>query len=329
MTWRKIIKRKMSSSRIVLHEYQLLDVATNLLAQQVGDGSIIKRFDKTPFPIKQTNVVCPHFLELKWAYGCPFDCAWCYLKGTFRFLPTGTKPVIKDYAKIGSHTRRFLSEVTTPEILNTGEIADSLMWESSRKPFSKFIIPIFEEQNRHKVLFVTKSDNIKNLLEINPHNQVIMSFSLNADEVAKRWEKGAPSVDRRIEAGRKLSEAGYEVRIRIDPIVPVPDWKMHYTNLVDQIFRSFVPARITLGSLRGLQTTINGATDKSWQEYLKENSNWGKKVEFNTRYEIYATIIDLLKQRHNYKEVALCKETLAMWAKLGMDYRKIKCNCVW
>ncbi len=29
------------------------------------------------------------------------------------------------------------------------------------------------------------------------------------------------------------------------------------------------------------------------------------------------------------KEVAFCKETLAMWAKLGMDYRKIKCNCVW
>jgi spore photoproduct lyase len=328
VTCREIIKRKMSSSRIVLHEYELLDAATNLLAQQVGDGSIIKRFDKTPSPIKQTNVVCPHFLELKWAYGCPFDCAWCYLKGTFRFRPSGMKPVIKDYGKIELHTRRFLSEVTTPEILNTGEIADSLMWESSRKPFSKFIIPIFEEQNRHKVLFVTKSDNIKNLLEINPHNQVIMSFSLNADEVAKRWEKGAPSVDRRIEAGRRLSQAGYEVRIRIDPMVPIENWKIYYVYLVDQIFANFAPARITLGSLRGLQSTINGATDKSWQGYLKENSNWGKKVEFNTRYEMYATIIDQLRESYGYEEVALCKETLAMWTSLGMDYRKIKCNCV-
>ena len=329
MTCGRTIKRRMSGLRIVLHEYQLLDGTTNLLPQQVGDGSIIKRFDKTPPPIKQTNVVCPHFLELKWAYGCPFDCAWCYLKGTFRFLPTGTRPVIKDYEKIESHTRRFLSEVTTPEILNTGEIADSLMWENSSKPFSKFMFPLFEEQNRHKVLFVTKSDHIENLLEINPHNQVIASFSLNADEVAQRWERGAPSVHRRIEAGRKLSQAGYEVRIRIDPIIPVTDWRTYYTNLIDQIFATFVPARITLGSLRGLQTTINGATDKSWQEYLKENSNWGKKVEFNTRYEIYATIIDLLKQKYSYKEIALCKETLATWAELGMDYKKIKCNCVW
>jgi len=322
-------KSTMHGLRIVTREYQLLNGSEISLLQQIGDGSIIKRFDKTPLPIKPTNVICPHFLELKWAYGCPFNCAWCYLKGTFRFLPTGTKPVIKDYNKIELHTRGFLSEVTVPEILNTGEIADSLMWESSDRPFSKFIIPMFEEQDKHKVLFVTKSDNIKNLLGINPHNQAIVSFSLNADAVAKRWERGAPPVDRRIKAGRKLSQGGYEIRIRIDPIVPVLDWKMHYASLIDQIFASFVPARITLGSLRGLQSTINGATDKSWKEYLKENSNWGKKVEFNTRYEIYATIIDLLKQRYNYKEVALCKETLAMWARLGMDYKKIKCNCVW
>jgi len=29
------------------------------------------------------------------------------------------------------------------------------------------------------------------------------------------------------------------------------------------------------------------------------------------------------------KEVVLCKKILAIWAKLGMDYKKIKCNCVW
>jgi len=315
--------------RITYREYQILDNCKRTLVERVADGSIIQRFDKTPLPTRSTNVICPHFLELKWAYGCPFDCAWCYLKGTFRFLPTKTKPVFKDYKKIELHTRRFLEEVTAPEILNTGEIADSLMGEGLNEPFSKFIIPMFEEQNRHKVLFVTKSDNIKHLLEISPHNQVIVSFSLNADEVAPKWERGAPPVGRRIEAGRRLSQAGYEVRIRIDPIVPVENWMKHYTNLIGQIFTNFTPSRITLGSLRGLQSTINGSTDTSWLEYLKENSNWGKKVDFKTRYEIYATIIDQLKNNYDYKEVALCKETMAMWAKLGMDYKKIKCNCIW
>jgi spore photoproduct lyase len=152
---------------------------------------------------------------------------------------------------------------------------------------------------------------------------------LNADEVARRWERGAPPVTRRIKAARELTKAGYEVRMRIDPIVPIPDWEKHYTSLVDQIFTSFTPERITLGSLRGLQSTINGSTDKSWVEYLDENSNWGKKVDFKTRYETYAAIISQLKQSYQYSNVALCKETVAMWAKLGMDYREIKCNCVW
>jgi len=320
-----------SAVKLNIHykEYHPLNGSKEILVDKVNDGSIIKRFDKTPLPTKSTNVICPHFLELKWAYGCPFDCAWCYLKGTFRFRPEGTKPVVKDYEKIEFHTRRFLEEVETPEILNTGEIADSLMGEGSSQPFSKFIIPMFEEQNRHKVLFVTKSDNIKHLLEINPHNQAIISFSLNADEVAKRWERGAPSVERRIEAGRKLSQAGYEVRIRIDPVVPVPDWEKHYSKLIDQIFANFTPSRITLGSLRGLQSTVNGSTDKSWVEYLKESSNWGKKVDFKTRYEMYATIINQLKEKYNCSKLALCKETVAIWGRLGMDYKKIKCNCIW
>lgn len=309
--------------------YQLVNNKESRLVERVGDGSIITRFDKTPPPVRSTDVICPHFIELKWAYGCPFDCAWCYLKGTFRFHPTKTKPVFKDYTKVELHTRRFLEEVTTPEILNTGEIADSLMAEGTDQPFSKFIIPMFEKQTKHKVLFVTKSDNIKHLLEINPHNQVIISFSLNADEVAKKWENGAPSVDRRIEAGRKLSQAGYEVRARIDPMVPIADWETHYIGLIKQIFSSFIPSRITFGSLRGLQTTVNGSKDRSWVEYLKEKSNWGKKIDFKTRYDMYATVINYLRERYNYDEVALCKETLAMWGRLGMNYTEIKCNCIW
>jgi len=298
--------------------------------EKIRDGSIIKRFDKTPPPVKATDVVCPHFLELKWATGCPFDCAWCYLKGTLRFLPQKAKPRVKDYKKIESHLRVFFSLSNHPkEILNTGELADSLMCENSGEPFSKFVISLFEAQSRHKVLFLTKSTNIKNLLEINPHKQVVMSFSLNADEVAKRWEKGAPQVLNRIEAAKMIQEAGYETRIRIDPMIPVPNWELYYRKLIDQIFANISPERITLGSLRGLQSTINGSTDKSWLKYLSESSNWGKKVEFTLRYEMYRTVLNYLLKKYNYKRVALCKETKAMWEKLGLDYKKIKCNCIW
>ena len=315
--------------KIHYSEYFLFNGKKKSLVKKVNDGSIITRFDKTPLPKKPADVVCPHFLELKWAYGCPFDCAWCYLKGTFRFRPEGPRPAFKPLEKIKSHVESFLNEANTPEILNTGEIADSLMGEKGDSPFSKFIIPFFEEQSRHRVLFVTKSTNIKHLLEIPASSQVIMSFSLNALRVAEKWEKRAPKVIDRIEAARKVSQSGYETRIRIDPMVPVNNWKKHYVDLIDKIFSSFIPNRITLGSLRGLQSTINGTNDTSWVKYLKEGSNWGKKIEFNARYWMYLTIINHLKEKYNYTKVALCKETKLMWEKLNMDYQKIHCNCIW
>lgn len=281
--------------KIYYKEYPQLSGKKEILVERVNDGSIITRFDKTPLPESSTDVVCPHFLELKWAYGCPYDCSWCYLKGTFRFRPNGKEPVIKDHGKTEVHTRAFLEEVKTPEVLNTGEIADSLMSENSGNPFSKFIIPIFETQKLHRVLFLTKSINVKNLLEIEPHNQAIISFSLNAVPVAKMWEKKAPLVLKRIEAAKKVYQAGYEVRLRIDPMVPIDGWQESYLQLVDLIFENLIPERITLGSLRGLQSTINGCSDKSWVKYLKESSNWGKKIDFQTRFTMYSTVMKHLK----------------------------------
>ncbi|MGB8658651.1 MAG: radical SAM protein [Candidatus Zixiibacteriota bacterium] len=315
--------------KVKYKKYYLLNGKTKTLFGQVNDGSIITRFDKTPLPEKTTDVVCPHFVELKWAYGCPFDCSWCYLKGTFRFRPEGIKPVIKDLEKVKLHVQTFLNEVKEPEILNTGELADSLMLENGSNAFSKFIIPLFETQNKHKVLFVTKSSNIKNLLNINPHNQVIVSFTLNAMPVVELWEKKAPRVLDRIKAAEKLSEAGYEVRIRIDPIVPIDNWENFYQELIDNVFARFKPERITLGSLRGLQSTINGTKDRSWVHYLKETSNWGKKVDFTTRLKMYSSIVAYLKQEYKYNNVAFCKETRAMWQKLEMNYKNIRCNCIW
>ena len=313
--------------KIYYKEYQNLDGTKEILVERVDDGSIIKRFDKTPLPKGEKDVVCPHFLELKWAYGCPYNCSWCYLKGTFRFRPEGTLPVVKPYEKITIHVRKFLEEVKNSEILNTGEIADSLMHENNEKPFSKFIIPIFEAQNQHKVLFLTKSSNVENLLEIESHDQVVISFSLNAIPVAEKWEK-APSILRRIEAAKRVFDAGYEVRLRIDPMVPIEDWEKHYLRLLKIIFDNLTPERITFGSLRGLQSTINGCIDKTWVRYLKESSNWGKKIDFKTRYDMYFTLIQDLKHTYKFDKVALCKETVQMWNALRLDYKNIKCNCV-
>ena len=313
--------------RVHYDEYTLLNGRRERLVSRVGDGSIVVRFDRTPVPKDLSDVVCPHFLELKWATGCPYKCAWCYLQGTFRFLEYRTKPRPKDFNEVRRHLAAFFEgDGVRPEILNSGELSDSLLTEKTKRPFSRFIMDVMATQKRHKVLFVTKSADIENLLKISNPEQAIVSFSVNAESVARRWEK-APKVSDRLKAAERLKEAGFEVRIRIDPIVPVTGWTKHYSRLVDTVFERFTPDRITLGSLRGLQSTINNARDKSWIVYLGETSNWGKKIETQMRLDMYSTLIHQLRDDYGFDRVALCKETKAMWGALGLNYRRISCNC--
>ncbi len=334
-----------SSKRVIQKKLNLLDLSdeiempkvvvdyvTSLNGEKerrvirVGDGSIIKLFDRTPFPRKDSDVVCPHFLELKWANGCLFNCAWCYLQGTFRFLDRGKRPFVKDWKKIELHLSALFEYNSRKELLNAGELSDSLIGEHLNPPASVRLARMFQEQNDYRLLLVTKSNRVENLLRIEPEN-VVVSFSINAFPVAERWERGAPHPLKRIEAARKLHEHGYPVRVRIDPMVPVEGWKQHYRELVEEIFRNFEPDRITLGTLRGLSTTIRNAKDTSWVEYLDEKSNWGLKPRFDLRLEMYRFVMDLLEER-GFRDYGLCKETVGMWKALGMDYRRIRCNCL-
>ena len=108
---------------------------------------------------------------------------------------------------------------------------------------------------------------------------ITISFTFNAFEVAKKWEKGAPEVKRRIEAAKKVFDAGYQTRIRIDPMVPIENWELHYKELIDEVFNAFMPERITIGSLRGLQSTINAAKDKTGLRTLEKNRIGVKKFQ--------------------------------------------------
>lgn len=289
------------------------------------DGMIVY-FSKTPF-----DIICPHFWELRWAFGCPFECAYCYLQGTGRgkkspkFRPI-TK-VIKAIAKAFKHSY-FQNH---PSIFNSGELSDSLMNPSNMKQ----IADLFETQDRHKLLLLTKSSNVDWLVK-QPRKQTIVSFSMNASEVSKRWEKKAPLPEKRIEAAKQLIEAGYEVRIRIDPIFPIESWQKHYEDLIYLLFSTLPsdPNRITLGTPRGLAKTLIFAKDRSWEKIAftdkPEYSGWGKKAPISIRKEIYRYFFDKMESvGFEKKRISLCKETRLMWQELGLNAGSCRCNCIW
>lgn len=288
---------------------------------------ILRYFEKTP-----ETIVCPHFWELNWAYGCPFECAYCYLQGTFRGNKKPRDVKLKYVFQALENAFRDTKEgKLPPSIFNSGELADSLMMPQIMEK----IVDKFEEQNKHKLLLLTKSNNVEFLIK-KLRKQTIISFSINAPKIAERWENGTSSPTKRIEAAKKVSEFGYEARVRIDPMIPVRGWEDLYCNLVDQIFDVLEPSRITLGSLRGLRSTIRFCKDNSWTRYLtKDETGWGRKVGFALRLSMYSVVLNHLKEKHGFTKVALCKETPEVWGKLGLNpgkspiWENCKCNCVW
>jgi len=319
-------------------KYKMLDGSYKTLVEKVGDGSIIRRFEKTAYPENPDDVVCPHFMEMAWSWGCPYDCKFCYLKGTYRFFideATGrVNPHFKDRNLIFKACRAFILSNSGPEILNCGELSDSLMGEALKpEPWSVFIQRIFQG-SKHKILYLSKGLSVKNFLDNDWTDNAILAWSVNEPSVSAKWEYLAPDPISRLDAAKEVYEAGYEVRLRIDPIVPVLDYQAKYQKLVDEIFNRLSPERITLGTLRGLASTLAHTRNHSWKVYLENHSGWGRKPAFKVRLAMYQTLIDYLNN-YGFHRVGICKETLALWQALGLTidstdlrFDQIICNCV-
>ena len=282
---------------------------------------IVMPFDKTP-----PDIACGMFWELRWAYGCPLDCSYCFLRGTMRGK---MKPqFVRTELVLQALDEAFL-KIKIPTIFNAGELADSLMNPQLMEP----IVNKFESQTKHRIFLLSKFGirNIDFLIEV-PRKQVVCGWSINSEEVAKLWEKNAASPEDRIKAAALVKKTGCETRIRIDPIFPIENWKEHYARLIKQVLNELAPDRIILGTPRGLWKTIQFAkvanVDMKWAQFFKEDTSWGKKLDFPLRKEIYHFMYAQLESSNYPKnKISICKETISMWQALGFDYKLKTCNC--
>lgn len=287
-------------------------------------GNVYRYFDKTP-----KDINCPHFWMMTWAFGCPFNCSYCYLQGTGygdKHPRHGELKVILEATDIMFKTHE------EPHLFNSGELSESMMFPK----IMQGILDKFERQEKHKVLILTKagiprhSSWFKFLVD-KEYEQVVISFSVNSVRAFEEWETGTASPLERLDAGKILFEMGYEVRVRYDPIFPLEDWRVHYVNIVDETYARFPPSRITLGTPRGLNKTLRFAEEpKTWaQWFVEDETGWGKKLPDETRLEIYRFTKEKIREYDSKVAIGICKETWKLWGQLGWNGKEMKCNCIW
>jgi len=289
---------------------------------KIGDGTVIAKFEQT-----KEGIVCPEFWECKPFNGCNYNCQWCYLNGTYRFkkdergVKIGKKATFKDKDKVQDHIQKAMDAITESTLFNCGEVSDALLYPWM---LEKHVLPVFKaafKKHGHKVLLLTKDTNVGFLFNAKAQNCAIIAFSVNAAFVSSTWEVDAPHPWARLEAAKKVSEYGYPVRLRIDPMVPVEEWEKGYGELVDKIME-YVPKTevITIGSLRMMTTNLRICkelgNDTTYTDYLGEKTSRDLRAPEAVRIEMYDFIIRDLRKKGYTGHIALCKETTEVWKNL-------------
>jgi spore photoproduct lyase len=277
---------------------------------------------------------CAKFHKLTTYNNCNFWCEYCYLYLTFRNMPISTHFVNYDkmFREIVSFDKTNIPDML--RVLNLGELCDPLAVEDITG-FSEEVIPfVAKETRRTKLLFLTKSDNIDSLLNLEHGGRSIMSFSVNTDKVYQQLEHRTASPEARLKAAKKLQQAGYEIRLRIDPVILYSTWEKDYAYLVEKIFTYIKPERITIGEYRpskGLASHIGSRFPES--SLLKIHSgliNDGSKLRYpdEHRLTMFRVIIDAIKKHDKMVKIALCKEDTKIWKNLAMHLNGLQCNCL-
>ncbi len=301
-------------------------------------GEFIKQFSG---PDKGSGVVCFKFWQLVHASGCPFRCAYCFLQTTafFRFNKAALMGLVyENWQQMIEEVKEWLAS-PTPRMLIVGELQDGLAFDSAYaavtgKPLTHHLIPLFAAQDRHRLIFLTKSTLIKHALKLEPTRQVVFSWSVNAEHVGKRWEQGAPLPSRRFAAAANMQKAGWPIRFRLDPMIPYQEngesWEDGYTNAVEQI-NHLGPEMVTIGALRassmGLVTAAkknDRPTDLFSHLSEKDPSGFKYRVPFEKQVEMYRFVLERLDKKRIVP--ALCKEDASVWKAVGLGFGG--CHCL-
>jgi spore photoproduct lyase len=218
-------------------------VKQNSLTFTEHNGKFIKHCPCTP------DVVSCGYYNLNLHTGCPYCCSYCILQA---YLETKEPIYFTNFADM----ERELTEASRVYHylrIGTGELTDSLALDP-RTNYSHKILTLFEHFPDIVFEFKTKSTHIENILNYDKKlKNIVISWSLNPQEVIEREELLTPDLFSRLRAIEITHKQGFKIGIHFDPIVFFPGWKAAYLDLIQQVAEVINPARIAWWSLGALR----------------------------------------------------------------------------
>jgi len=216
---------------------------------------------------------------------CLYDCRYCFLQGLYNSAHYILFVNYEDFiAEI-----KDLSNDNNKRYFFSGYDCDSLALENVTN-FAKEFLPIFRQLNNSYLELRTKSVNINLFLESDPIENAIIAFSFTPDEISKLIEHKVPPVNSRIRALHLLAASGWNVGVRLDPLIYHAEFNKIYAELISKIFSNLDLRKlhsISVGQLRFPKDVFNKIYNLYPKEKLFNNllTNRGKLISYNEDLE--------------------------------------------
>ncbi|NLF40166.1 hypothetical protein GX586_12030 [bacterium] len=276
---------------------------------------------------------CQPALELNIVDGCIFRCAYC---GFGRYVI-----FYLDIERFMRGLDAVFARHPAQRLYKYSNMTDLPPFEPELDAIPPMVARFSRERDRYLMLF-TKSDNVDFLRGLDHQGRTIISWSVTCDTASRMVDKRAATMDERIAAMKKMQEAGYHVRARLSPIVPVANWREEYTALFRSLLRSVRPDLITLELLGWMDVDdllamfdrafLDAAAVDAAEKARNELAGvmWGPFTQ-ETHEEVYRFCIETVRELSPGTPVSVCHGTAETWKRLGgrmrMTPESYICNC--
>jgi len=284
---------------------------------------------------REEGNTCPNYWHFS-PYGfCPYGCHYCYLAGTpgVRFSPT--VKVFLNLPEILAEIDRIAARLAEPTAFYLGKLQDGLALDPLTG-YSRTLVRFFAAHRYARMVLLTKSASVENLLGLDHGGHTILSWSLNPAETIAAFEAGTPPLAGRIEAMKRCAEAGYPVRAVIMPIIPLPGWEGAYAAFIGTLLAEVPLDRITLGGIcsyraaRGLMEHRLGRSNAISDAFDPLGPSPDGRLRYPTslRTALYRNMIGIIRSCAPDMDIGLCLEEERVFQALGLTEAIGRCNCV-